>query len=211
MLKHSVKNRKNKSEVIKIKNMLRTAKKKTEIEKPLTFKEKNNLYKLRWACMKNALDLLQEAEILYKNRKYSRAFSLAYTANEEVSKHQITSDYISGIIAKEELESAFRRHDIKAAYGRFKIEIGPTIQLQNNVYTSDSTLHYDTNEGRKMMSLRNNSLYVNYSNNYEPIEPRQIYKAKDAKNLIKIISERISFINWAEEFNGRIGTKALIK
>jgi len=191
--------------------MLRTTKKKAEYKKTLTASETQKLFQLRRACMKNAIDLIQEAEILYKRRKYPRAFALAYTAFEEVSKHQIVSDYITGIVAKEELESAFRHHDIKAAYGKIKVEIGPTIQLNNNVFTQDSTMHYDLKDGKTKLPVRNNSLYVDYSKDFEPSEPRHNYKAKDAKTMIERITKRINFIFWAEEFNGRIGTKALIK
>ena len=38
-----------------------------------------------------------------------------------------------------------------------------------------------------------------------------ILKAKDAKQIIAEVKDKLNFIFYAEDLNGRIGTKALIK
>src|ERR1035441_1349050 len=47
---------------------------------------------LHRAAHNNAIDLLAEAEILFERERYSRAYSLAFTALEEISKSQLAAD-----------------------------------------------------------------------------------------------------------------------
>lgn len=192
-------------------SMIRSNKKKIEREIDLTRIEIDNLFLLRRACLKNIFDLIEESEILYKNRKYARSFALAYTAFEEISKFVIVSDFITGILSKKEFESAFKVHNIKAVYGKVKIHIGQDILLRNNVKTSDATLMYNLDDAKNFLSFRNESLYVGISEAYKPLEPKTSYRATDAKNLIKIVQGRIMNIIDSERLNERIGTKALIK
>jgi len=191
--------------------MLHTEKKKKEIPRAFKMQEKEKLFSLRKACMVNAIDLIKESEILYKKRRYARAFALAFTSFEEVSKHQIVSDYITEVASKEEFQSAFKYHNIKVAYSNIKIRVGAYIELNNKAKTSDATLLYDLGAGAKTLSLRNKSLYVEYTDNLKIIEPRISFKAKDAKEMIETVKKRIGYILFAEKFNGRIGTRALIK
>ena len=51
--------------------------------------------------------------------------------------------------------------------------------------------------------------------NHDPIDDAIIAKAKQseefADKIIKLVGEHIGYIRYAEEFNGRIGSKALFK
>jgi AbiV family abortive infection protein len=190
--------------------MIRTLKKKNEVEIKLTQEESNNLWLVRKACLRNIIDLIKESEILHKNRKYPRAFALAYTAFEEINKFIIVSDFISGVISKSEFLSCFKSHDIKASYSNAKVIVRPVIK-KNNIFTSDATLTYNLNNGKKIFSIRNNSLYVGIMDTYKPIEPKKNYKARDSKGMIEFAKKSIMRIINAERFAERIGTKALMK
>lgn len=198
--------------------MLRSNKKKKEG----TVKSENrkNLLLLLRACRDNAIDLIKEAQILYDNECYQRAFALAYTANEEVSKGQIVADYISGVVSDEELKRAFKNHDIKAAYNNVEIVIGETLKTETKVVhdgkeltvsIQDNTLQYDLSHSKGEFLARNRSLYVDFEKDYTPVIPKENFQSYEAEQMLSAVKERLSFIFYAEEFNGRIGTKALIK
>lgn len=200
--------------------MLRTEKKEKESRAKSNNENVANQFVLLKACRKNAIDLIKEAEILYKHRCYQRAFTLAYTANEEISKGQIVADYISRVASKEELKDAFKNHKIKAAYNNLKVEIGEIVKtgkkFEHNgkvldIFTQDNMLRYDLAESTGMFTERNRSMYVDYEGDYKAIVPKDNFNAKKAKGLISSVKKRLSEIHFAENLNGRIGTKALIK
>lgn len=154
--------------------------------------------------MLNALDLLKEARILYKHRRYARAYALAFTAFEEVGKGQIVADFITGVASKEELQSAFRDHKLKAAYmGRQYV-----IRTKN---PQDVTVEYDVTKTKQLLIQRNAALYVNMSDDFLTQSPKQVFRAKHAMDTIKAVEEKIRFILYAERLNERIGTKAIAK
>lgn len=67
------------------------------------------------ASLKNAADLLVEAEILFDREKYSRAYALAFTSLEEIAKSQMAADVFTRLIAKEEFQESFLDHRKKIA------------------------------------------------------------------------------------------------
>ena len=48
-----------------------------------------SLYELHSACMQNALDLKEDAELLLLSKRYARAVALAITAREELGKAKL--------------------------------------------------------------------------------------------------------------------------
>lgn len=75
------------------------------------------------ACLSNARDLLEEAELLASHGHAPRAYFLAYTALEELGKSQVVADYFNGLVSEAEFDAAFRDHVFKAAYVNRYVQI----------------------------------------------------------------------------------------
>jgi AbiV family abortive infection protein len=67
------------------------------------------------AAHNNAIELIQEAEILFERGRYCRAYALAFTALEEISKSQLAADVFTGLISRETFQKAYRDHREKIA------------------------------------------------------------------------------------------------
>lgn len=158
--------------------------------------------------MTNAIDLWKESNLLYDNGHYSRAFTLSFTALEEVGKFLIVSDYITGVASKTELEEAFRNHHIKTAYVHSNVQIDTTKDL---LTANTATIIYDKEKFKHFFQARQASAYVDYKDNFEPTNPSTEITKDLAKQMIDKVQKEIDFIHYAEELNGRIGSKALYK
>ncbi len=189
---------------------MRTTKRNSEITEGKDKEERNNenLWELRRACMKNAAGLWRESNLLFENKFYSRSFMLAFTALEELGKFLIVSDFITGVASKVELEEAFRNHNIKTAYlhGNVKIDLKEDL-LDSNI----STLIYDKNKFKQLFKIRQSATYVNMKEGFKPEEPKKEISKELAKKIIDKVQKEIEFIHFAEDLNGRIGSKALFK
>lgn len=163
-----------------------------------------HLWELRSACIRNALDLLRDARILFRHRRYARAFALAYTAYEEFGKGQIVSDFITGICSKPEFDDAFRRHDLKSSYNKRKIAI----------YSDKSkppTVEYDAKDNASLFKMRMDSLYVGCGDGYKPLTPKARITSPIARQAIEQVNKYISYVLQMEAFAERIGTEAMAK
>lgn len=60
--------------------------------------DKEKFLELYRIAHNNAVDLLAEAEILFANKKYARAYFLAFTGLEEIAKSQLAADVFTGFI-----------------------------------------------------------------------------------------------------------------
>ncbi len=162
------------------------------------------LWNLRRACLRNSLDLLKEARILYKHQHYPRVFALVHMAYEEFGKAHIVADYITGIVSEEEFWLAFRSHDLKGSYNKRKIviEFGKV---------DPPTVVYDKTTAKQLFKLRMDSLYVDCSPDYSPSVPKEVITSKVAKDALKQVETHIARILWIERFTERIGTEALAK
>jgi AbiV family abortive infection protein len=74
---------------------------------------KELFYQLYVTSHNNAIDLLKEAELLFANKCYSRAYSLAFTALEEISKSQLAADVYTELIPEQEFHDTYRNHRAK--------------------------------------------------------------------------------------------------
>ena len=72
------------------------------------------------ACLKNARELVFEAELLAKNQRYGRAMSLAMTASEEIGKTRILKSMVRIPKTNQKLWAdrwnLFRSHESKVAH-----------------------------------------------------------------------------------------------
>lgn len=164
------------------------------------------IWALRTACINNSIDLILEAKILYRHKKYARAVTLAYTAYEEFGKAQLVSDYIAGVASEKEIREAFKSHGLKTAYNKRKIVIS-----ENKVSPPTASVEYDRSSAQELLKMRMDSLYVDCADDFTPSIPNDKVNSIIAKETINGIEGYMKQVLWAEKFTGRIGTKALAK
>lgn len=157
------------------------------------------LLKLYRACLRNAEELLKEAELLLENGHFARAFALGFTAYEEVGKSQIVADRFNNIVSQDEFDKAFQSHTLKAAY------VGRHIQLP------DGAVVYDREALKANWRLRLAALYVERGADNKPQIPSEAVSRESATDVIERVREELEAIRHAEWLNQRIGTKGLFK
>lgn len=189
---------------------MKTEKNKEQKDSQDKERENPNLWELRQECWSNSLDLVVDSVILFENERFARAFMLAYTAMEEVGKYLLVCDFITGIVSKEELQDAFHDHQIKTAYFHNNVKFTTKDKI-GQFYTSDLTMVYERNKFKDFFKFRNLSAYVNCNDNFEPISPSKEIDKELAEKMINKVKKEIDFIVFAEDLNGRIGSKALYK
>lgn len=168
------------------------------------WKDSPKLWQLRAAWIRNSLDLLKEARLLYRHRRYSRAFSLTFTAYEEFGKCQIVSDFITGSASEKEFWAAFRSLNLKSSYNLRHI----SIRLDRS---QPDTVEYNERRTRSLFKMRTDSLYVDCAQDYSPSTPKTTITSEVAKRAIRDIEKYILSILHLEQFTERIGTHALAK
>jgi AbiV family abortive infection protein len=164
------------------------------------FKDKelaHSVYQAYVKCHDNAVDLISDAEILFAAGKFARSCALAILAWEELGKSQIAVDYYSGVLTDREYKAAFKEHRVKTSYLNRAGAIDGKAML---------TVAYNSTLGHKLEEIRQTALYASAKN-----MPREAITNDNAKEIIDRVNENIHYIRFAEEFNGRIGSKALFK
>src|ERR1700693_5387915 len=81
--------------------------------KPMDSPAKTKFLELYRTAHNNALELLGEAELLFENKKYARAYFLAFTGLEEIAKSQLAADVYTGFIDQEKFWKYFKDHKRK--------------------------------------------------------------------------------------------------
>lgn len=156
------------------------------------------------ACMKNATELLAEAELLFSHGHIPRAFALAYTGWEEVGKAQLVGDYSSRMISDEEFQAAFRDHHLKGAYNWRHFVLNP-----NN--TTEGTIEYDRNRVNPHFAKRQAAFYVEKDAEMKPQCPGEAVAAEEAEAVISALKKEINQINKFDYINERIGSASFLK
>lgn len=175
------------------KNALKS--KKLDIPKEPTSAKR--VYATYATCWNNAVRLLDEARLLFQNGRYARVVALAITAWEELGKSQIAADYYTGVLSEAKYKEAFKNHRFKTSYlartglidgsQKFKVGFNPII-------------------GERLENIRQNALYASETN-----DPEETFSKKDAVFVLQRVWQHRQYIHYAEELNGRIGSKALFK
>lgn len=145
--------------------------------------------------MNNAALILDDAELLAGQKRYARAVALGITAWEELGKSQVAADFYSGVLPEVEYKKAFKSHDFKTSYLVRTGVIGAAAQVATNSII-----------GERLERIRQNALYVSETN-----DPKNTFIEQHASFVLTRVREHLEYINYAEEFNGRIGSKALFK
>jgi AbiV family abortive infection protein len=155
------------------------------------------VYRAYAQCHNNAVALIEDAELLFGAGRFARACALAIVAWEELGKSQIAADYYSGVLTESEYKAAFKEHRLKTAY------LNRTGVIGGNSFL---TVAYNTTIGHRLEAVRQVALYASADNS-----PSEQINKENARDIIDRVDEHIKYIRFAEEFNGRIGSKALFK
>lgn len=155
------------------------------------------VYKAYARCHNNAVALIADAELLFDAGRFARACALAIMAWEELGKSQIAADYYSGVLTEAEYKAAFKEHRLKTSY------LNRAGAIDGKEFL---TVAYNTTIGHRLEEVRQVALYASAKTS-----PSESITKDNARDLIDRVNEHINYIRFAEEFNGRIGSKALFK
>lgn len=182
---------------------MKTAKRK--LEKNSSKINYEQMYDLFSEISKNVNSLISESKLLLDNNYYSRSYTISMTALEELGKRTLVADYINDLVSEKEFKTGFKSHEFKLAYLRNNINI-----LEDETGKIVWEIVYDTKGHKKYINERHNSLYVDYRDG-EIINPLKQITKEDAVYLNNYLIEMVKKIRFAEELNGRIGSKAIFK
>ena len=156
------------------------------------------------ACLSNARDLLQEAELLVSHGHAPRAYFLAFTALEELGKSQVVADYFNGLVSDAEFDAAFRDHAFKAAY------INRYVQIPKDL-DQEWFIEYDKGAAKRHVVDRGRALYIERKPDNAPQLPKEEISIANAQELIASARKYLQAIQRMEYLTERIGTKAFTK
>ncbi|GEM_PF-1996804 len=179
--------------------VMKTKKKQQSEDGSLKVKHWDNILKLYRACLKNASDLADEAELLCENCRYARAMALALFAIEEIGKSQIVADFFNDMVSNSEMEEAFKKHEIKSAYNFRKFVL------------DNMTIEYNPSDGKEYHKTRMEALYVDYLDGYKPQEPENFFTKEHVSKIIDSVRKEINDISLMEVLTERIGSKSFMK
>lgn len=180
----------------------------------MTWLTKNNFLEIYRVAHNNAADLLREAELLYDNKCSARAYALAFTALEEISKSQFAADVFTGLYTEEEFKEFYRDHKRKIERTKWAHEdansyphnlkwIGPDVDDIERMPPQEPNFH-----------KRQGALYVGIDFDKKKItKPIEQISDTDAREMIRVVEVALERI-WevSGEFGGnQIGTKGFMK
>lgn len=175
-------------------------------------KKKCDYFEIHKQAHANAAELLKEAKILFDNKCYPRAYFLAYTALEELSKSQHAADVFTDFSKERDFNESYKNHHDKIERIRWAhndaiawphnfIWLGPDIDDFEKIAPSEPS-----------WEKRQNSLYVGADHSNINIPKKEITQ-DDAREIIHIIDTAFERI-WevSGEFGGnQIGTRGFMK
>lgn len=180
----------------------------------MSWPTKNNFLEIYRVAHNNAADLLREAELLYGNKCFARAYALAFTALEEISKSQFAADVFTGLHTEEKFKEFYRDHKRKIGRTKWAHEdansyphnlkwVGPDIDDLERI-----------NPREPDFRKRSDALYVGVDfDNRKITKPEEQITEKDAKEMMRVVEVALERI-WevSGEFGGnQIGTKGFMK
>ena len=174
-------------------------------------KNKIDFYKIYARAHNNAVEFLSEAQILFESGKYARAYFLAFTGLEEVSKSQLAADVWTGFITEDKFWKHYRDH-------RGKIDLMGWAHHDANSFPYDQIwIGPDRDDvehiapKKPLWEKRQNALYVGLQNG-KITSPKDEISKSDALEIIHILDTAVNRIIEITEFNGnQIGSKGFLK
>ena len=165
---------------------------------------KNLSHSIFTAANNNAVRLLGSAEKLCEIGDYPSAYTLAYTALEEVVKSQRAADVHTGFAKEEELKKIFLDHKEKRHWGEW-IVADATAGLHdadgNIIFIDPKIVSFEN---------RNRGLYVDFEND-KVVEPKVAITRDMAKAMIRTVWGAIDQIIVKDFMGEQIGTKGFMK
>ena len=159
----------------------------------------------------NAADLLKEAELLFDHKCFARAYALAFTALEEISKSQFAADVFTGLCTGEEFERFYKDH-------KRKIQRATLVYRDANSYNlkwvgPDIDDFERINPKEPNFNKRLNALYSGIDvENQRILIPEEQISEKDAEEMIHVVQVALYEIMLVTEYYGnQIGTKGFEK
>ncbi len=154
--------------------------------------------------LNEAKALLRDAEVLFNNKSYSRAYFLAFSALEEISKSQLAADVYTGFIEEEEFKRTYKDH-------KKKINRVKWIQIDGNLYPCfrwDGVRIDDFDFKKKLQSM-----YIDVDLGASCISsPNEKVSKEDAVKILKAVRVGLYQIYYiTEELGEQIGTKGFMK
>jgi AbiV family abortive infection protein len=164
----------------------------------------NEFLTLYRAAHNNAIELLQEAEILFEKERYSRAYSLAFTALEEIAKSQLAADVSTGLIEEKEFWQHYWKHEKKIGRMEWASE--------------DAKRYLDLLEGGQELEIekptfgtRNAGMYVSMANG-KVVSPSDVISRDNARGIIHTVDVALRRLHEVTEIWGhQIGSKGFMK
>ena len=156
------------------------------------------------ASLNEANKLLKEAELLFENESYARAYFLGFSALEEISKSQLSADVYTGFIEEKTFKKAYTSHHEKIS----RVE---WIKIDGNLFPCfnyDKVCIKDFDFKKKLKSM-----YVDIDFNLKKVSsPTDSISKDDAENIIKAVRVGLYRIHEVTVENGeQIGTKGFMK
>jgi AbiV family abortive infection protein len=156
-------------------------------------------------ALANAGELIDEAEILFAAGRFARAYMLAFTSLEEISKSQLAADVFTGLIKEQDFWESYRDH--KKKIGRMA---WATEDAQRYLDAPDG-VYVDVNEPK--VANRMDALYVSVSREGgQVVSPSDLIGREEARGIIHTVNVALHQIYEMTEFWGhQIGTKGFMK
>ena len=156
------------------------------------------------ASIEESYKLLEEAELLFENKSFERAYFLGFAALEEISKSQMAADVFTGFIEENIFKKAYRDHKEKISRVEWIKKDGNSLPD----YSYDGVLIKDFDYKKKLKSL-----YVDGEFNLTEIStPKDSVSQNDAESVIKAVNVGLDRIRQVTEKAGeQIGTKGFMK
>jgi AbiV family abortive infection protein len=143
----------------------------------------------------NALDLLAEAKTLFGMGRYARAFFLAFTALEEISKSQLAADVVTGFISEDEFLDHHRSRPKKIRRMAWATE-------EAHRYLEMDLQHPD-------ISSRANALYASLKDQ-KVQTPTDAITKEDAQGIIRTAEVALDSITTNDFMGYAIGSKGFM-
>ena len=175
---------------------------------------KDNYLEIYRVAHNNASDLLEEAELLFDHKYFARAYALAFTALEEISKSQFAADVFTDLCKEEDFNKFYKNH--KSKIGRMAWAHLDANSYPHNIkwVGPDVDDVEQINPQEPYFQKRQNALYIGIDfQNQKIIKPEEQISERDSKEVIRIVEVALERI-WevAGEFGGnQIGTKGFMK
>lgn len=174
---------------------------------------KNDYLEIYKASYNNAISLLNESKLLFDQKYYQRAYFLAFTALEEISKSQFAADVFTGLEKEGSFRKFFMNHKAKISGVRWA-HINADSYPHNMRWIGPDIDDIEIiNPQEPDFQKRLNALYVGVDfKSSTIILPNHEINKKDAKEIIHI-GEMALLRIWENSvyYGNQIGTKGFLK